>query len=699
MKRLLISTTLLAALTAVLLASNAAWGGSTTTVRSNLDSYVSEANPDQNYGSLEYMYVWAESGSLGDCRALVEFPLSSVPVDAVITFAELRFSTISWNASGRTYEFRRITGGWTEGGVTWNNQPAVTSTNGVDVSAPSGALYEVTVTGQVQDARAAGNWYGVRIKDSAEGSGDVMSKFMTCDDAGGVYPKLYVEYEQTPSITSASVTDMDDTDNLYAMRKYYSFEAVVNDGDGAGEISKVYLRGLTGTTARFEVRGGSLDSTPAWSIQTGADVIDLDETTCSWDTAGDEGTATFKVRLEWDFPQEEDLELAVYVEDVDGRSAGWTEKATNHWDAVTRLVTESFAPQDGRIDVAGSATLAGEVRYATTTTGNTASSHYPPDNQFAAVKIHDATHTAVAQDTSVTGGAFSASFNIPGAVDAYSYHVYLDMAGDYTDGDAPDGDTAAVIGDALNCTQQSVQLASSYTEDQVAVRMTYAYDSQPVSGGTIHLNGIGSRTTNTTGWATWNLSGVNELDYGPEAYGSADPTHGLTVTGQNQSVQVSRTMVDPFRITAKSQITDPSWSDTDRELFFTASDEAAVDCGEWGQPLRVDVDFEQWTDYTWHPDEKRVVVHNLASPVLLTWETSEGGDGGGVPPGGSGGVIPEFPVPVTPVTPAGPEGVPFLLVAGVGLIVVIVAGSMAYRGAEQKVKETWSDKRKKRKKW
>ena len=119
--------------------------------------------------------------------------------------------------------------------------------------------------------------------------------------------------------------------------------------DGATDIDKCYLRIMNGAATVAEVRADSLTGTPSWSIQTGDTIIDLDTGSCSWSEDGNEGTATFKIRFEGDCSQYDDLELSVYVEDDEPESAGWTEKQSNYFDVITRLVTVSFAATDGRI--------------------------------------------------------------------------------------------------------------------------------------------------------------------------------------------------------------------------------------------------------------------------------------------------------------------------------------------------------------
>jgi len=251
-----------------------------------------------------------------------------------------------------------------------------------------------------------------------------------------------VSYNST--ITSMTIPDMDDSDNCYAM-KYYNFTVVLDDDTGADNISKVYLQGQQEGAVRFEVRATDLNSTPTvWAIQTGATIINLNSTACSWDEDGDTGTAIFNLAFEWDYPYEEDLEFAVYVEDTNGGSTGFTVMQNNYTDVITRLVTYGLGPNQTTVSINNPIEITGYVRYATTGTGDLASSSYPPDAQFTSVQIQNDETETVATDTVIVNGFFNSTFNASSTLGTTLYYVYLDLLDDYVDGLAPDGDYVAV---------------------------------------------------------------------------------------------------------------------------------------------------------------------------------------------------------------------------------------------------------------
>jgi hypothetical protein len=88
---------------------------------SSIDSWVNQASQNGNYGSDTSIYVQARN--LQARRLLVQFDLSSIPLNSTINSATLELYATSTTGSN-TIELHRITSGWTESGVTWNNQPS-----------------------------------------------------------------------------------------------------------------------------------------------------------------------------------------------------------------------------------------------------------------------------------------------------------------------------------------------------------------------------------------------------------------------------------------------------------------------------------------------------------------------------------------------------------------------------------------------
>ena len=254
----------------------------------------------------------------------------------------------------------------------------------------------------------------------------------------------YIVIGSAPTITSSAITDMDDSDNCYAMKKYYNFQTEITDTDGATDIQKISVRGMQGANVRWLVNATSLDGVPAYAIVTGASTIDLDSGSCSFGEAGNVGTLTLKIRFEWDATNEEDCEIGVWARDVGGATVGWTTVQSDYFDVISRLVTYNFASNVTSTTINQPLKLSGYVYYATTATGDEPSSSYPPDAQFTAVKVYDDDSVLKGTNNTVTNGFFSVIFDSSGVLKTTAYRAYLDMTPDYTDGYAPDGDIVYV---------------------------------------------------------------------------------------------------------------------------------------------------------------------------------------------------------------------------------------------------------------
>jgi hypothetical protein len=133
------------------------------TLTASADSYVDQALPTSNFGTSPDLLVRSRNGQK-NARTLVTFNLPSVPTGCAVTGATLRLFASSAAAS-RTLNAYRAGAGWTESGVTWNNQPA---TAGVAASTTSGTGWrEWPVTSQVLGMYGGAN-NGFIVMDAGE---------------------------------------------------------------------------------------------------------------------------------------------------------------------------------------------------------------------------------------------------------------------------------------------------------------------------------------------------------------------------------------------------------------------------------------------------------------------------------------------------------------------------------------------------
>jgi len=182
------------------------------------DSHIDSVATTTNYGSETTLEVYAGAN---DRRALLEF--SSLPTGITVLSATLKLYCVA-PESTRTLRIQRMTGSWTELGVTWDNQPTVDS-NYVDVAAPSGAgWWNVSVT----DIYVVGSTIGFRIMDSNETEATYTQSFSSKEGTND--PMLTVTYTYTPSIGEFQAPS-----TVYA-NKYFFLNATINDADGVAEF-------------------------------------------------------------------------------------------------------------------------------------------------------------------------------------------------------------------------------------------------------------------------------------------------------------------------------------------------------------------------------------------------------------------------------------------------------------------------------
>lgn len=103
--------------------------------------------PDLNLGDHQDMLAasWTVSGNQSNVRALINFDLSSIPSNAIVTSAALSLYHNPNSASGNIGHsqsggsnaawLRRVTSAWGESSLTWNTQPTTTTQNEVNIPA------------------------------------------------------------------------------------------------------------------------------------------------------------------------------------------------------------------------------------------------------------------------------------------------------------------------------------------------------------------------------------------------------------------------------------------------------------------------------------------------------------------------------------------------------------------------------------
>ncbi|MHA2433376.1 MAG: hypothetical protein ACXADO_09140, partial [Candidatus Thorarchaeota archaeon] len=304
------------------------------------------------------------------------------------------------------------------------------------------------------------------------------------------------DVNSVPVNLQASITDMDDTDNVYAqITGNYTLTYNVSDADGFADIDYAEISINQSASIRATFRYD--EDTDTFTIQAGDSAWELDIASCSATESGDWVNMTFRFSAEWDATEEASLELTGYVVD-DEPESDTDELQTDYFDVVTDLLVSGFAVDDDRGDLSQSLTVSGTVYYADDPGSGTPTTFYPPDDEFTSVDIHKADHTEEGTDSSIVNGAFSASVTAEATVGLETYHAWIDMAdADYTDGDESPTDT--FISDQIVAYWEQVSDSRDNINDNVEwrIRAVLDYDDEAL--------GSGDTITSSWGVLTWDV--------------------------------------------------------------------------------------------------------------------------------------------------------------------------------------------------
>ena len=219
------------------------------------DAGVSSLGPTSNNGLSDQInaIAWTSGGPF-TVRTLIDFDLSSLPADAVITSADLTLyfnpdaSSIYQNQGANALWIERINSSWDETAVTWNTQPTVTTTNRVSIPASTSVTqnYTMGITQLIKDIIAnPASSYGLRMSLQTETA--YASVMMSSSDHSNaaLHPKLDICY------TSATTTGIIQTQNATSSKVYpnpFVTSATIELSTYTGSDNAViYIYDITGT--------------------------------------------------------------------------------------------------------------------------------------------------------------------------------------------------------------------------------------------------------------------------------------------------------------------------------------------------------------------------------------------------------------------------------------------------------------------
>lgn len=188
-----------------------------TIIESVKGPYISEGQPDTNFGLLTLKFVRDYSGALKNARMLSHFLLDSIPAGATIQQADMQLYNYDGQAADEgqvVWAYKLSRQDWTDLGVTWNSYKAGsawTSPGGDYITAnPSGASLTLPdtvggagwltwdITEIVKDALAHSISVGVILRLALEGEIDPLKAPLFYNFHYGIdrglRPRLIVTY-------------------------------------------------------------------------------------------------------------------------------------------------------------------------------------------------------------------------------------------------------------------------------------------------------------------------------------------------------------------------------------------------------------------------------------------------------------------------------------------------------------------------
>jgi hypothetical protein len=244
----------------------------------------------------------------------------SLPQNCGVASATLRLYAAS-AAGSRSIQALRVTGSWTETGVTWSNQPP---TNGTVASVTSGTGYrEFNVAAHVQAMYAAGANHGFLVRDLVENNSGAEQQYNSREQ-GTNRPQLVIAFgapditDPTTTISSGPnpvTTSRSATLTFTANEAGSTFECSLDGAAWAACTSPKAYSSLALGAHNVRVRAtdpaGNVDATPArfdWLIEpdttapetaiTSGPTGTVTGTSASFAFTADEAGATFECSLD-----------------------------------------------------------------------------------------------------------------------------------------------------------------------------------------------------------------------------------------------------------------------------------------------------------------------------------------------------------------------------------------------------------------
>jgi hypothetical protein len=232
-------------------------------------------------------------GPAHNARGLVRFNLPALPAGCAVQSATMRLH-LNALASDRLLEAWRVSGSWSEGGVTWDNQPAtagepVTTMSGLGAGATAG-WREWNVSAQVLAMYGSAN-NGFLIRDAGDNGGGLEQHFASRESSLN-RPELVIRFAapdtRAPATTidsgpSGTVSGTNATFAFSSNEAAATFECSLDGAAFAACVSPKTFSNLAVGDHTLRVRAkdaaGNVDASPAvrsWKVELAPDVAPPD---------------------------------------------------------------------------------------------------------------------------------------------------------------------------------------------------------------------------------------------------------------------------------------------------------------------------------------------------------------------------------------------------------------------------------------
>lgn len=186
----------------------------TSTIVASKDALIDNQNPTTNYGSATSIEAGVKiSGGITTVRrSYLDFDLSGIPSNAIVTSATLSMRVISEGSdvTNSSFVLERANASWIEtgtGSITWSNKPAVITSDAVSTSSVSSGWRSITVTDHVQKMiNSTFSKFGWSLRRNNEVTATLGSTYRSKNYSFPAdRPKLVVNYYIPFSISAATI--------------------------------------------------------------------------------------------------------------------------------------------------------------------------------------------------------------------------------------------------------------------------------------------------------------------------------------------------------------------------------------------------------------------------------------------------------------------------------------------------------------